>query len=35
MTDNTFTTDADDELLDAEEQRTAVRERYSRIATTR
>jgi len=33
MTDNTFTTDADDELLDAEEQRTAVRERYSRIAT--
>ena len=33
MTDTTPTADADDERLDAAEQRTAVRERYSRIAT--
>ena len=33
MTDPTHTTDADGEHSDATEQRSAVRERYSRIAT--
>lgn len=33
MTDTTPTTDADEERLDPDEQRSAVRERYSRIAS--